>query len=298
MEFVIHNTYNLYREMLSLPDEERLDFYRNKLMEPFLGLFEKMNMPLNPEALGSFPTIGHDTEMNMMLDKLKNADAWNKAYDAMETSVQRFQQAEVTIPEKMVVGIFLGNPAVLVDNEGYTGFGGIPGYIQIVIAPNEYNLRHNLQHLKAAVAHEFHHNVLFYNAKWNFVNEVSVARYIALEGLAESFAASLYGEEYIGSWVTNVKGQDLEKSREIIGKSLNVRGFNEVRKYIFGDQVKNFDGSEPTGIPAFAGYAVGYHAVQAFLKKTGITVEKATLIDGESVIQESGYFTKESRYFG
>jgi uncharacterized protein YjaZ len=39
-----------------------------------------------------------------------------------------------------------------------------------------------------------------------------------------------------------------------------------------------------------AGYAVGYHAVQAFLKKTGITVEKATLIDGETIIKESGYF--------
>lgn len=289
MKFIIQDTCNLYKEMLNLPDEERIDFYRNKLMEPFIGLFEKMNMPLNPEAIGSFPIIGHDAEMNMMLDKLKNADAWNKAYDAMETSVQRFHQADVTIPEKIVVGIFLGNPAFLINKEGYTGFGGIPDYIQIVIAPNEYNLRHNLHHLKAAIAHEFHHNVLFYNAKWNFI-DVSVARYITVEGLAESFAASLYGEEYIGSWVTDVKGQDLEKSREIIGQALNIRGFNEVRKYIFGDHMKNFDGSEPSGIPAFAGYAIGYHAVQAFLKKTGITVEKATLIDGETIIKESGYF--------
>jgi uncharacterized protein YjaZ len=253
MKLIIQDTYNLYKEMFNLSDEERIDFYKNKLMEPFIGLFEKMNMPLNPEAIGSFPVIGHDVEMNMMLDKLKNADAWKKAHDALETSVQRFRQADVTIPEKVIVGIFLGNPAFLVNKEGYTGFGGIPGYIQIVIAPNEYNLQHNLQHLKAAVAHEFHHNVLFYNAKWNFINDVSVARYIAVEGLAENFAASLYGEEYIGSWVTDVKGQDLEKSREIIGKSLNIRGFNEVRKYIFGDHMKNFDLSEPSGIPVFAG---------------------------------------------
>jgi uncharacterized protein YjaZ len=54
--------------------------------------------------------------------------------------------------------------------------------------------------------------------------------------------------------------------------------------------MSNFDGSEPMGIPAFAGYAAGYHAVQAFLKKTGITVEKATLIDEETIIEESGYF--------
>ena len=54
--------------------------------------------------------------------------------------------------------------------------------------------------------------------------------------------------------------------------------------------MKSFDGSESTGIPAFAGFAIGYHAVQAFLKRTGIAVEKATLIDGETVIKESGYF--------
>jgi uncharacterized protein YjaZ len=68
-------------------------------------------------------------------------------------------------------------------------------------------------------------------------NGISLMRFllqdILVEGLAESFASSLYGEEYIGSWVTDVKGQDLEKSHEIIGESLNVRGFNEVRKYIF-----------------------------------------------------------------
>jgi uncharacterized protein YjaZ len=286
MEFIIQDTCNLYKEMLNLPDEERIDFYKNKLMEPFLELFETMNMPVSPEAMGSLPITGHDAEMNLMLDELKNADAWNKAHDAIETSVQRFQQSDVAMPEKLVVGIFLGNPAFLANSEGYTGFGGIPGYIQIIIAPNEYNL----PRLKAAIAHEFHHNVLFKNAKWNFMNDVSVAKYLAVEGLAESFAASLYGEEYIGPWVTGVKGQDLEKSREIIGKSLNIKGFNEVRKYIFGDHMTNFDGSEPTGIPAFAGYAAGYHAVQAFLKKTGITVEKATLIDGETIIEESGYF--------
>jgi hypothetical protein len=118
MKFEIQDTYNLYQEMLSLPDKDRLDFYRNKLMEPFLGLFEKMNMSLDPEAIGSFPIIGHDAEMNMMLDKLKNADAWNKAYDAMETSVQRFQQANIPMPEQVVIGIFPGDPAIPANDEG------------------------------------------------------------------------------------------------------------------------------------------------------------------------------------
>ena len=66
MRFIIQDTYTLYKEILSLPDQERIGFYRNKLMEPFLGLFEKMNMPLDPEAIGSFPIVGHDAELCQM----------------------------------------------------------------------------------------------------------------------------------------------------------------------------------------------------------------------------------------
>lgn len=74
---------------------------------------------------------------------------------------------------------------------------------------------------------------------------ISVARYITVKGLAESFTASLYGEEYLGPWVTNVKGQELEKSREIIVKSLNIKGFYKVLQYIFGGHMMNLDSSEP-----------------------------------------------------
>lgn len=285
MEINIQDTYRLYQEMLQLPNEARMDFYQQQLMQPFLELFQKMNMPATPETIGCLPIIGHEPEINLMLEQLKNVAAWNKAHETLETSFQRFQQANIATPEKVVLGIFLGNPAFLANNEGYTGFGAIPGYIQIVIAPNEYNL----PRLQACIAHEFHHNVFATNARWNFMN-VSVAKYAAMEGLAEYFGASLYGEANIGPWVTSVKGADLEKAREIIGKSLSVQGFNEVRKYIFGDQMMNFDGSAATGIPAFAGYAVGYYAVQSFLKKTGVTVEQATLIDGETIMEESGYF--------
>jgi hypothetical protein len=62
-------------------------------------------MPLNPEAIGSFPVIGHDAEMNMMLDKLKNADAWNKAYEAMETSVFKLYLRQTNINYGIICNI-------------------------------------------------------------------------------------------------------------------------------------------------------------------------------------------------
>jgi uncharacterized protein YjaZ len=44
------------------------------------------------------------------------------------------------------------------------------------------------------------------------------------------------------------------------------------------------------GVPFCGGYAVGYHAVQAYIKKTGMSVEKATLVDGNEIMKASGYF--------
>jgi uncharacterized protein YjaZ len=113
-------------------------------MEPFLGLFEKMNMPVSPESMGSFPINEHDAEMNSMLDNLKNANAWNKAREAIEMSAQRFQQEDVMVPKKMAVGVFPGDPNIIANSGWYTGFGGIPGYTQILIPPNECNFQHTI----------------------------------------------------------------------------------------------------------------------------------------------------------
>ncbi|CDQ40018.1 hypothetical protein BN990_02336 [Virgibacillus salexigens] len=162
--------------------------------------------------------------------------------------------------------------------------GSIPGYILIMIDPNEKNL----PKLNACIAHEFHHNVLFHNTNWNFMTDITVGRYLAIEGLAESFAASMFGEEHIGPWVTGVQGADLETARRIISKSLDVRGFMEVRKYIFGEHPMMPE-TQDFGMPFCGGYAVGYHAVQAYLRKPGISIEKATITDGDEIIKASGY---------
>lgn len=285
MEIIIQDTLSLYREMLNLPEGERLDFFTNTLIKPFNPMLEVMHMPKTPEALGSISLTGCDSDIKEMLEKLEETNAWNNAKRTMEAAVERFEKAGILVPEKVVVGIFLGDPKLLAMSEGYTGVGSMPGYIQIIIAPNEKNL----PKLNACIAHEFHHNVLFHNAKWNFMFDVTVGKYLAVEGLAESFAASMFGEEFVGPWVTGVQGEDLETSRKIISKALHVKGFMEVRKYIFGKHPMVPE-ADDIGIPFCGGYAVGYHAVQAYLKKTGISIEKATIIDGDEIMKSSGYF--------
>lgn len=285
MEIIIQDTLSLYKEMLNLPEGERREFFSSELIKPFNTMFEIMHMPKTPEAMGCIEVSGRDSKILEMLDRLEKADTWNNAKRTMEAAVERFEKTSIPLPAKVVVGIFLGNPEYLEMVDGYTGMGSIPGYIQIVIDPN----KKNISKLNACIAHEFHHNVLFHNAKWNFMTDVTVGRYLAVEGLAESFAKSMFGEEYIGPWVTGVQGEDLETARRIISKSLKVKGFMEVRKYIYGKHPMMPE-TQDFGMPFCGGYAVGYHVIQAYLRNTGIPIEKATIIDGDEIAKSSGYF--------
>jgi len=154
-------------------------------------------------------------------------------------------------------------------NQGYTGFGGIPGYVMVNIWPDEQNL----PKLPATVAHEFNHQVRLCVDPWRI--DISLAEYIVLEGLAESLAAELYGPEAVGPWVAGLQGERLETAKRLVGQALEVRGFDEAGRYMFGDETVAAWGVESLGVPAHAGYAVGYHVVQAYLRNTGCAAVEA-----------------------
>ena len=129
MEIIIQDTLNLYKEMLNLPEGERREFFSSELIKPFNPMFEIMHMPRTPEAMGCIELFGRDSKMLEMLERLEKAGAWNNAKMTIEAAVERFEKACIPLPEKVVVGIFLGNPEYLAMVEGYTGMGSIPGYI-------------------------------------------------------------------------------------------------------------------------------------------------------------------------
>lgn len=74
----------------------------------------------------------------------------------------------------------------------YCGDGGIPGYIIGTIVPNEKSI----QLLPVALAHETNHNIRWQFMQWS--NQITLADMIVSEGLAEVFAAKMYGEDKIG----------------------------------------------------------------------------------------------------
>jgi len=110
--------------------------------------------------------------------------------------------------------------------------------------------------------------------------------------LAESFARELYGDEFLGPWVTSFDKEDLEYSTEIIKESLDVKGFAEVSSYMFGDTIAKEQGYQPVGLSPFAGYAVGYQAVQSFMKVNNVGIEEATLLDTKEILYNCELFTK------
>ena len=164
----------------------------------------------------------------------------------------------------------------------YTGFGGIPGYIMLNYSEvTDYNLAR----LQAALAHEAQHNIYGFGRVWDPAG-ITVGRYIIMEGLAESLVASLYSEELVGPWITDFDMADMPRVKAIMKSGLNIKGFDAVRQYVFGDA--------KTGgrldLPNSAGYAVGYHIVQAFMKKTGEDIVEATITPAEKIIEKSGFF--------
>lgn len=54
--------------------------------------------------------------------------------------------------------MYIADPKKLELQKGYCGFGGIPGFIQVSIYPNSYNI----PKIPAVIAHEFHHNIRFH----------------------------------------------------------------------------------------------------------------------------------------
>jgi uncharacterized protein YjaZ len=287
MDFHVVDTESAYRRLLDAPDAEtREAIFRQELVEPFIGLarFFGGDGPAVFAQWGMTPeqfSEGKREQMAAVIDAVAGANAWQRAAQALEVGRAAFTAYADRIPlDRVIFGLFIADMSATPQARGYTGFGGIPGWIMTVYGePDEYNLRR----VEAATVHELHHNILgASNPQAVNMRQVTVGDYMILEGLAESFAAELYGADTIGPWVTEFDDADLEHAVTRFREGLGVTGFNEVRRYIFGDP--------GAGLPIYAGYALGYRVVQAYLKRAGKHVVEATFVPARTIIAGSGFF--------
>lgn len=227
----------------------------------------------------------HLTDTPEGLRQLQAADAWTVAADALAKGASCFEPYQDRVTVNDVTGwLLLTDPAKAEpSNRGYTGFQ-FPGHIvSIFDTPNDYNI----PRLPGLVVHELHHIVRLGLFPWNMQSMYGVADYVVLEGMAESFAAQLYGPDVVGYYAVDISPDDLETARRVVRDGLSASG--DIRGYIFGDHFAEQWHFEKIGMPPFGGYAVGYQIVQAYLRRTGKTVEEATFIPSDEIVAESGY---------
>ncbi len=296
MKILIENTIEQYQKLFSMADG-RENYFRYTMMKPFEAMWSTINVPLKDKQANGYDVMIATNMLGYLsvtetilgrkaLEDLKNIHVLQTAKNTLEVCVDFIDKNKLYInADELRMGIYIADPKKLVLQKGYCGFGGIPGFIQITINPNSYNT----PRIPAIIAHEFHHNIRFSYFNWDHGN-VTVGDYLIIEGLAESFAKELFGESLLGPWVSSLDNEDLEYSREVIKNSLDIRGFAEVSSYMFGDTIAKEQGYQPVGLSPFAGYAVGYQAVQSFMKINNVSIKEATLLSTNEILKNCGLF--------
>ncbi|GER90415.1 hypothetical protein KDW_45770 [Dictyobacter vulcani] len=297
MEITIFDTLSAMRAIIAAPISERRGVYRERLIEPLRDhwrtIVSRFSSQMTDDETMAMKVLwdvdleADLSEYTQALDRLEQFDAWTKAATALRLAADTFEATGRSCSESHITGVIvLGNPRERIFmelNRGYAG-GQTPGYVILPIWPTDYNL----PRIPSALVHEFNHRVRLTHEPWHA--GTTVGQYIVLEGLAESFATELYGPEYAGPWVSGLSAEEVTRSKKIIGEALDVDGFNQLRRYIFGDETMNAWGVPGLGLPHCAGYAIGYQVVQAYMQRTGQTATEATFIPYREIIEKSEFF--------
>lgn len=288
------NTGEIYRRVIDAPDADtRERIFIDDLIAPMKPMIAPMMPMVETDPLGTVRMwnllMPEDlTTTPELLVKLEAADIFAACDTALEEGVRRFAPFADRLPVREVTGwLILLDPSKADSlNRGYAGFQWHTGHLMVTVdTANDYTL----PRLPAATVHELHHIMRLNVFPWDMMR-TSVADYIVLEGMAESFATQLYGDDVLGYFATDLSDDELATAKTVIRDGLDKTGFNVIRGYIFGDDMGAKWGFEQIGMPRFGGYAIGYRVVQAYLKRTGKTVEEATFVPTADIIHQSGYF--------
>ena len=290
-------TDEIYHRILTAPNAAaRLLIYVEGFVQPWKQMMDMMKTgevsesddPLTGARNWAWLLPEKVEEMRHLLGKLEAADAWSTAEKALARAAACFDPYAASIPFDTITGwLVLGDAARGNSYEhGYTGATDWfqPRFIGQFWDPNA----DNLARLPGLIAHEMHH--LIRMKAFPFGPQTTVADYIIIEGTAESFATSLFGADNVGFYVSEVNAGELESARRLIAKGLKTSGFNAIRGYIFGDALAEKWNFQPVGgMPTYGGYAVGYHVVQAYLQRTGRSIQATTFLPADEIVAESGY---------
>ena len=291
-------TNEIYHQMIAEADlERRTALYRQQILQPWQPMMRMMGGMMKADPADEFAVARRWAwllpeqlaETPDALRQLEAANAWQQGQEAIDAGAARFAPYAEPIGFDHVTGWLMIADSARSDpiGRGYTGSidWTQPSFVVQYDTPNDYNL----PRLSGAVVHEMHHLIRLRLFPWD-MNKTSVADYIVLEGLAESFATSLFGEEVVGYYVTDFNEDELATAKRLIHEGLHKTGFGLIRSHIFGDSIAERYRLPKIGMPDFGGYAIGYRVVQAYLQRTGKSIEEATFLPAQQIVQDSGFF--------
>lgn len=294
----------IYKKIREAPLEKKNDIYRYELMKPFEKKWDCYNVPIKAAKPHGYDVImasgmlGYllpekiDERLSESISLLNDSRFWNNCRESIECSIKCFTDAKIELPVKeYLYTVLLADPTspYLIMSDNYCGDGGIPGYIFGTLVPSEYTK----SRLPVALAHETNHNIRFQFIKWH--NDITLAEMMVSEGIAENFAAYLFGEENVGPWVSKTDMETLNGYiKPIIREGLDVQGLDNLTAYLYGDETAVLLNYSPVGLPYCAGYACGYHMIKYYLQKTGKSIIEATLTPADEILKEVEDFWDEA----
>ena len=272
MNLKIIRTDQVYRQVLALSPDQGEALFRKEVLAPFRGKFARQGLSIEAgqgaDAL-QILSLANLTPFNLRPEHSADIEAlddsvYQELEKAFHLAIDSFEQA----------GIHLGE-------------GGIPGYIFLSLVPSQETLRR----LPAALAHECNHNVRYQFVDWQ---QGALKELMIAEGLAENFVLKLYGPDYLGPWVTKTDLATLDSLiKPKIKANLDISNLYGAAPYLYGDELTQVQGGRPVGLPYAAGYSCGYHLVRYYLKKTGLSVEEASLKTADEILAQVPEFWEQ-----
>lgn len=298
MNLALIKSDTVYRELLQTPMEKRDSLFKERLLAPFKEKFDRQHISFDEHVPFNVMTLMG--MMHKMPQSFKSSDLalidqldqkfWKDIQDAFAKAIGTFEAANITPKvSTYTLTALLGDAQLpmMQINENYSGDGGIPGYILLSIVPNAYTLNR----ISSAVAHECNHNIRYQFIEWG---KGPLKEMIVSEGLAENFAEKLYGTDNLGPWVTK---HDMSILNDLIKPKLkahlDIDNMFEAMPYLYGDEITEMQQGKPVGLPYAAGYMCGYYLVKYYLKKTGLSIEAATLKTADEILDEASDFWQE-----
>lgn len=290
----------IYREMMNAAPAEKNNIYRDELMKPFESKWSCVGIPLRAETDGGYDVVSAAAmngfyaptqiteERHAEIDKISDEAFWADCENSIRNTLSGFEQHGIKLPkQEYVFTVVLSDPQspMTAMTGDYCGDGGIPGYIIGSIVPNE----RSLCLLPVALAHEANHNVRWQFMQWS--SHITLADMIVSEGLAETFAANMFGENKIGKWVRETTPEMLQETvKPLIRANLMISDFQLLSSYLYGDEIMALRGGQPIGMPYCGGYACGYALIGHYLKKTGASIYEATITPTEEILKQTEDF--------